>query len=59
MDRWKRSASKANRRRGSELDDGGDVDDGWAGNVERVSLRDRSELDDGGDVERVSLRGLR
>ena len=59
MDRWKRSASKANWRRGSELDDGGDVDDGRAGYVERVSLRDRSELDDGGDVERVSLRGLR
>ena len=30
---------KADRRRGSELDDGGDVDDGWAGNVERVSLK--------------------
>ena len=67
MDRRKRSASEADRRHGSELDYGGVVDDGRAGDVERVSLRDRSELDDGGevddgradDVERVSLRGLR
>ena len=59
MDRWKRSASEVDQRRGFELDDGGDVDDGRAGDVERVSLRDRSELDDGSDVERVNLRGLR
>ena len=59
MDRWKRSASEVDQRHGSELDDGGDVDDGRAGDVERVSLRDRSELDDGSDVERVNLRGLR
>ena len=31
MDQRKRSASEADRRRGSELDDGGDVDDGRAG----------------------------
>ena len=59
MDRRKRSASEADRRRGSELDDGGDVDVGRAGDVERVSWRDWSELDDGRDVERASLRGLR
>ena len=59
MDRWKRSASEVDQRRGSELDDGGDVDDGRAGDVEKVSLRDQSELDDGSDVERVNLRGLR
>ena len=51
MDRQKRSASEANRWCGSELDDGGNVDDGRAGDVERVSLRDRSELNDGGDVD--------
>ena len=56
VDRWKRSASEVDWRCGSELDDGGDVDDGRAGDVKRVSLKDRSELDDGGDVERVSLR---
>ena len=39
VDRWKRSAPEADRRRGSELDDGSDVDDSRAGNVERVSLR--------------------
>ena len=59
VDRRKRSAFEADRWRGSELDDGSDVNDGRAGDVERVSLRNRSELDDGGDVERVSLRGLR
>ena len=40
---WSGSAEEkcveADRRRGSELDDGGDVDDGRAGDVERVSLR--------------------
>ena len=56
VDQWKRSASEVDRRCGSELDDGGDVDDGRAGDVKRVSLKDWSELDDGGDVERVSLR---
>ena len=55
VDQRKRSASEADRRRGSELDDGGDVDNGRAGNVKRVSLRDRSELDDGGDIKRVEL----
>ena len=59
MDRQKRSASEVDRRCGSELDDGGDVDDGRAGDIERVNLRNRSELDDGGDIERVCLRGLR
>ena len=59
MDQQKRSASEADWRRGSELDDGGDVDVGRADDVERVSWRDWSELDDGRDVERASLRGLR
>ena len=59
VDQWKRSASEVDQRRGSELDDGGNVDNGRAGNVKRVSLRDRSELDDGNNIERVSLRGLR
>ena len=33
VDRRKRSAFEADRWRGSELDDGGDVDTGRAGNV--------------------------
>ena len=55
VDRRKRSAFEADRWRGSELDDGSDVNDGRAGDVERVSLRNRSELDDGGDIKRVEL----
>ena len=39
MDRRKRSAFEADRRRGSELDDGGDEYDGRVDDVERVSLR--------------------